>query len=68
MLYLEFYSQYVHRYIKDNNIGGVEEIYSLNIYMFEPTRSADDTAGHIAVLVIPKRLENSYQNTDSSLR
>ena len=28
MLYLEFYSQYVHRYIKDNNIGGVEEIYS----------------------------------------
>ena len=27
-VYLELYSQYVHRYIKYNNIGGDEEIYS----------------------------------------
>ena len=28
MLYSKFYSQYVHRYTKDNNISGDEEIYS----------------------------------------
>ena len=33
MSYLEFYSQYVHRYVKDIDISGDKEIYYIIIYI-----------------------------------
>ena len=43
MLYLEFYSQYVHRYIKDNNISGVEEIYTFIVLECQATDTRHGT-------------------------